>query len=64
MEFNTYYTANIVCPHCGREHKDSWEVDFGPGIEGDTEMECGSCNSKFFVSRRAEISYTSLPIKK
>lgn len=64
MDFNTYYTSNIVCPHCGHEDRDSWEVDFGPSLDGDTTVYCGRCEEEFNVSRNVEVSYTSFPIKK
>jgi len=64
MDFNTHYTSNIICPHCGYEDKDSWEVDFGPGLDGDTTVYCGRCEEEFNVSRNIEVSYTSFPIKK
>jgi transcription elongation factor Elf1 len=64
MDFNTHYTSNIVCPYCGHEDRDSWEVDFGPGMEGDTRVWCGNCDEEFNVSRNVEVSYTSFPIKK
>lgn len=64
MDFNTHYTSNIVCPHCGHEHKDSWEFNFGSGLEGDTTVWCGDCGEEFNASRHVEISYTSFPIKK
>ena len=63
MDFNTHYTSNIMCPYCGHENRDSWEVDFGSGMEGDTRVWCGNCDEEFYVSRNVEVSYTSFPIK-
>ncbi len=57
------HTQNIVCPHCGNNHTDSWEIDFGSGIEGDIEMECWECDKLFFVSRHCSISYSSEKMK-
>lgn len=38
----------VFCPYCAHEQSDLWEgaLDFG-GEE--TEMDCGSCEKKFFV---------------
>jgi transcription elongation factor Elf1 len=49
----------ITCPHCGYAERDSWEVDFGPGLEGDTEVQCGKCEKIFEVSRQIDVYYTS-----
>jgi hypothetical protein len=55
------FTEDIVCPHCGHVHVDSWE--WGGGEEGDWEdYECECCENKFNWSRHVKISYsTSLP---
>lgn len=52
-----------VCPHCGHKHRDAWEWNFGPGIEGDTEYECNECGETFAVSRCVEITYNTSKIK-
>lgn len=61
-DIDTDYTQYITCPYCGHKDRDSWEVDFGPGIEGDTTVECGSCSKEFFVSRHIEVTYFSRKI--
>jgi transcription elongation factor Elf1 len=54
----TDYTRDIVCPHCGHEDRDSWEV--GRGEEGDLgEQECGSCEKPFTAQRHVSITYSS-----
>jgi hypothetical protein len=58
-EIDCSYTREIVCPFCGHTFSDSWEVDFGVGLEGDTELQCGACDEEFSVSRQAEITYSS-----
>lgn len=55
----TRHTRYIICPFCEYENKDSWEVDFGPGIEGNTEVYCDSCGKPFMVSRTVDVTYTS-----
>ena len=49
-----------VCPHCGYEHDDAWEWDFGPGLEGDSEgRECYRCGEVFDCERIVDVSYTT-----
>jgi hypothetical protein len=48
-----------VCPYCGHAHKDAWEWDLGPGLEGDGEFECVDCDKPFRVSRICDVSYTT-----
>ena len=63
MEYETERTENIVCPHCGYEDRDSWEVDFGPGFDGDTTVVCGSCEKEFYASRMVDVCYTTRKLK-
>lgn len=58
------YTREIVCPYCGYKYSDSWEVDFGEGAEGDTEIDCISCDESFSVSRMVEVTYSSRKIER
>ena len=60
---DTEYTEAPVCPHCGHNHRDAWEWDFGAGYEGDTEVECDMCDEPFQVFRDARITYTTKPLK-
>ncbi len=52
------YTDEIVCPHCGHEFTDSWELNGGG--EGDWEDECRECGKKIFVSRHVVVKYSTL----
>lgn len=56
---DTQYTANAVCPYCGHMNRDSWEIDLGPGIDGDGTTDCGECGREFFVQRHARITYST-----
>lgn len=51
------------CPHCGSEEHDAWEINFGPGLDGDAEVTCNSCGGEYFCSREVSVSYRSLPLK-
>ncbi len=64
-EKEEYTNRNAICPHCGFEHRDSW--DFGNGlIEEDwADIECDRCDRIFEWRRRVEIDYvTRLPKNK
>ena len=53
-----YKTELIVCPYCGHEDRDSYEVF--DDIEGTMEnFECGECGKSFRVSKYCEITYTT-----
>jgi transcription elongation factor Elf1 len=58
-EIDTDYTNQPVCPYCGHEERDAWEIDFGPGLDGDTTTSCGNCGEDYFCSREATIRYTT-----
>lgn len=51
------YTQEIVCPFCGCEFIDSWDV------ESDKEdiglIECGECEKDFYATRHIEVTYST-----
>jgi hypothetical protein len=55
MEFDHEYTGNIVCPYCGYEDRDSWEVC--PNEEDIGIIECGRCEEEFYATRNVSVSY-------
>lgn len=50
-------TAEPVCPYCGHVYTDAWEINFGPGLEGDTTLSCGSCGRDYQCSREVDVYY-------
>lgn len=50
-----WHTDEIMCPWCGYEESDSWELD----SDYDNEYECPSCGRTFEVTRNVEVTYTS-----
>ena len=62
-EFETQYEREPVCPHCGHKHRDSWEWDFGDGMEGEATFECESCEKEFVCSKTVQISYSTQKVK-
>lgn len=55
------YTNEIVCPFCGNEFMDSWEIGEGEDIG---ELECDECNKKFFASRHITTTYVTIGLCK
>ena len=53
-EIEHEYTEEIVCPHCGFVHGDSWEVSGDDGW-----MFCDQCKEKFLYERQRDITYTT-----
>jgi transposase-like protein len=45
-------TDEIVCPHCGYTHGDSWDIS----ADRD-EMQCHSCYKEFTFERIVSVSY-------
>ena len=54
---DTEYTIYAICPHCGFEDRDSWEI--GDGEEGDFDVDCSSCDKPFRCSRHITVRYTT-----
>lgn len=55
-------SANLICPHCGYAQRDAWEIDFGPGFEGETELLCSQCEERFEARREVAIYYRTKPV--
>ena len=51
---DTKYTSNIICPHCGYEDQDSWEMTKDSG-----EVNCSRCDKEFFVERDVTVTYST-----
>ena len=48
------YTKEIVCPYCGHEQSDSWEI---MGNDEDGETDCDECEKSFRWSAHIDITY-------
>lgn len=46
-----------ICPYCGCEQCDAWEVSWDSGT-----MECDGCEKTFTYSRYTHVKYTTEPI--
>lgn len=57
-QIDTTGTDEIVCPHCGHEHGDSWEQS-----RDDGEFDCCECGRLFRYSRDISVTYSTFPIE-
>lgn len=64
QKLKTDYTAHPICPYCGHIEHDAWEIDFGPGLDGDAEMGCGSCGEDYHCSREVSVTYSTTVLTK
>lgn len=61
-EIDHSHTDNAVCPHCGTEHRDSWE--FGALTRSDSgETDCHECGKPFTWVREIEVTYSTRPVR-
>ena len=51
------YENNVICPYCGYEEKDSWELSGEDSVEETTD--CSDCGQEFFYTRSIEVTYCS-----
>ena len=60
MTHETTLQDSPVCPHCGHEHRDAYEWDFGPLLDGRiTGRECDSCGEAFDCDLVVTVEYTT-----
>lgn len=50
---DTSCTDNVICPYCGCEWLDSWELSDSDG------MECDDCGNSFSYERDCTVTYAS-----
>lgn len=60
--FDTRMTDSPICPYCGHRERDAWEINFGPGMDGDTIHTCGSCGEEYDCYREVIVTYTTRAI--
>jgi DNA-directed RNA polymerase subunit RPC12/RpoP len=61
---DTQRNPQPVCPHCGAPERDAWEIDFGAGMEGETEIECGNCSEEYVAAREVSVTYSTRKVSK
>lgn len=52
-ELDTEFTEEVVCPHCGYVHTDSWE------FPDEANKNCGECGKRFSFIRHTTVAYSS-----
>ena len=57
-EIDCSYTDEIVCPHCGYEFSDSYEI-FRDGDEWVEGLSCEECEKEFNVGADYSVTYNS-----
>lgn len=53
-EDEPFDTEEIVCPYCGYEHQDSWEME-----DDDGDIDCDECGKTFYFTRNVEVTYST-----
>lgn len=56
-EIRCQYTQDLVCPHCGYSHGDSWMFQGQSGEEN--SVGCMSCDKEFFYVTNVEVTFSS-----
>jgi hypothetical protein len=59
-EIDHDYTDEVVCPYCGYEFRDSWEM---ANDGGEQEIDCYGCEKSFLLYTNMEITYSTAKIK-
>jgi hypothetical protein len=57
QEHYTEGCDEITCPHCGHEHRDSWDHQLADGDS--TEVTCDKCERDMLVTCCVSVSYTT-----
>ena len=52
------YENNVICPYCGYEDRDSWEL-----TDDNEEHNCGRCGAVVSYERVVTVEYNSSPVK-
>lgn len=50
-------TDEVVCPYCGKEQGDSWELSSDDG-----DLDCYHCGRRFMYTRTVSVDYSTHPI--
>jgi hypothetical protein len=58
-DIHTEYKPYPICPYCGQEDRDAWEIDFDMGDTA--ESYCGQCGLTYQVTRYVSVDYSTKP---
>lgn len=56
-DIDCFCTDEVVCPHCGNVHSESYE--FFDRTDAEVEVTCTECERDFRASRDVSVSYSS-----
>lgn len=56
-EIDTKYTDVLVCPYCGYQHRDTFEIE--DAEEASKESYCDSCGKMFFYETETRRTFSS-----
>jgi len=56
-DIDCFGNHNCVCPYCGHQDRDSWELTEDSGT-----VECGACSRPYTYSRVVNTEYSTSPI--
>ena len=56
-EFDTRNTDEPICPHCGKEFVDAWEM-FADGAR-QVETACWECGQEVIISEQVTTTYST-----
>ena len=59
MSYDTKLQQFPVCPACGHKHRDAWEWNFGPWLDGETDRDCDNCGKPMHCERVVTIEHTT-----
>lgn len=57
LEIDHDHTDEVVCPYCGYEFGDSWDLSDDSG-----ELDCSECGKEFEYYRHIEVTYCTYQI--
>jgi hypothetical protein len=57
-EFDTDCTDEPVCPWCGEEQSDAWEL-FSASSSDCEETECDTCGKDILITQQVSVSYST-----
>ena len=58
-EIDTFATQEVVCPHCGHEHQDSFEFHRNSTLSFNVQAECDKCEKIFYFDVEFQPYYYS-----
>ena len=62
LVIDTEHRDAPICPYCGHARTDAWEINFGPGMEGEAEIDCAHCEREYIVARNVTVTYCTSKI--